>query len=1401
MRADVGIKGNRAQTGFAAWRVAARLVLLVLAVVAALPAAAQIDPTQKPGPPKSLKAIPGDKRVKLTWGAADKVLPNHRYEYMIAECSTISDCSFAGEVWQSAGRSLEVVVMNLENGQLYGFKVRANNLNDGAGPGTGFAEAKATPRRTPFAPLALTATPGDGQVTLEWEPPYNGGAAIKCYRYRVYRAAVDNGSNSNSTDECNSTDEWELVPRGGQARIATVQSLTYPNRTDLINGTPYTFEVRALNEAGGSPEAQVTETPRRKPSAPLALTATPGDGQVTLEWETPADDGGATIEGYEYRAAVDNGSNRWEPVPGGPQARNATVRSLTDEDPVKRTGLINGTLYTFAVRALNDAGGGDEAQVTETPVGPPSKPRNLRATPGDGQVTLEWDVLGDSTEDTGGSPILRYEYDVDDSGSWEPAAGGDQAFKAIARELNNGQRYVFRVRAVTTASPGDAETIGATPVGPPSAPVDLEAEAGDRQVTLTWEPPESDGGLSILWYEYEVNGSGSWESVPGGPQARSATVRSLTHATPAERTGLMNGTLYTFKLRAVNTPDGDGEGEPALPVTATPSATPSAPQNLDAEGGNQRVTLSWGEPSNTGGSPIERYEYCFGEAENSPHDACDEGRLSWTPTGQVREAEVTRADDGQPLKNGTSYEFNVRAVNAEGPGEAATDTATPAETPPAPQKLSAVRGNRQVTLNWDPPLIDGGLSILHYEYEVDGSGVWVQVPGGSAARSVTVPGLESDRPYEFKVRAVNTRGAGEAATAKVEGSPSAPVDLTARAGAGRVTLTWEPPRSDGGSAIEFYEYRVDSSGAWVPVAGEADARETTVQSLVNGLRYRFEVRAVNGAAPGKGEAAMVTAAPSAKPTAPLNLSATPGDRQVTLNWEPPFSDGGSAILRYEYRVDGRGMWTPAVGGADARETTVKALDNGLPYDFELRAVNSAGEGESEGAVATETATPSEKPSAPHNLRATPGDRQVTLRWEPPSSDGGSAILRYEYRVDGGVWTRVEGEDEARATTVTGLTNGQSYDFEVRAVNMQGEGAVATETATLSGKPSAPLKLGATPGDRQVTLNWDPPESDGGSAIEHYELRVDSSGEWMPVAGEADARETTVDGLHNGLRYIFEVRAVNVQGEGAVATVTATPSGKPPAPRNLSATPGDAEVTLNWDPPLSTGGSAIERYEYRVDGSGMWTRIVVEGEDEAREETVTGLTNGQSYDFEVRAVNMQGEGAVVTETATPSEKPSAPHNLSATPGNAEVTLNWEPPQSTGGSAILRYEYQVDGSGWTQVGGGGRRSVDNGDGPGKRPVLRLRGARGEHAGRGGRGDGDGDAVREADGAAQPERDAGQREGDIDAGTRRRATAAPPSSATSSGSTAAECGRRSGRPRFGRQRWRSSTTACGTASRCAR
>ena len=68
--------------------------------------------------------------------------------------------------------------------------------------------------------------------------------------------------------------------------------------------------------------------------------------------------------------------------------------------------------------------------------------------------------------------------------------------------------------------------------------------------------------------------------------------------------------------------------------------------------------------------------------------------------------------------------------------------------------------------------------------------------------------------------------------------------------------------------------------------------------LTNGQRYAFAVRAVNAA--GAGPATTVIAAPATTPGAPQRLSGAPGDDRVTLGWEAPASDGGSAILRYEY---------------------------------------------------------------------------------------------------------------------------------------------------------------------------------------------------------------------------------------------------------------------------------------------------------------------------------------------------------------------------------------------------------------------------------------------------------------------------------------------------------------------
>ncbi len=281
------------------------------------------------------------------------------------------------------------------------------------------------------------------------------------------------------------------------------------------------------------------------------------------------------------------------------------------------------------------------------------------------------------------------------------------------------------------------------------------------------------------------------------------------------------------------------------------------------------------------------------------------------------------------------------------------------------------------------------------------------------------------------------------------------------------------------------------------------------------------------------------------PGAPRGLSVTGGDRRATLSWTAPSSDGGSAIVRYEYRVQQTGSdftaWRTVTGGASATSYTVTGLENGTTYTFEVRAVNGAGAGQPVSATATLAES---VPGAPTGLTATGSDEQVTLSWNAPST-GGSQILRYEYRSrrSGGTWsdwTNVSGT----SVTIRNLTNGDRYDFEVRAVNSVGDGAAAATSATPGTPPSAPTGLTPRAEDEAIKVTWGMPADTGGSAVSRFEIRYRMSGggwsNWLTVPGGPRATSYTFDDLTNGVAYDIQVRAVNAVGEGAAASVRATP---------------------------------------------------------------------------------------------------------------------------------------------------------------------------------------------------------------------------------------------------------------------
>ena len=106
---------------------------------------------------------------------------------------------------------------------------------------------------------------------------------------------------------------------------------------------------------------------------------------------------------------------------------------------------------------------------------------------------------------------------------------------------------------------------------------------------------------------------------------------------------------------------------------------------------------------------------------------------------------------------------------------------------------------------------------------------------------------------------------------------------------------------------------------------------------------------------------------------------------------------------------------------------------------------------------------------------------------------------------------------------------------------------------------------------------------------------------------------------------------------------------PHRPRRLGFKPGNGTLTLNWQQPRFTGGGAITRYEYRYKSTGAfpstWTSVA-DGPDadsdagNERSVTVSGLTNGTDYTFELRAVNSAGGGAVATAADSPNTLPTS-----------------------------------------------------------------------------------------------------------------------------------------------------------------
>uniref|UniRef100_A0A8D2QLS2 Myomesin 2 n=1 Tax=Zosterops lateralis melanops TaxID=1220523 RepID=A0A8D2QLS2_ZOSLA len=359
------------------------------------------------------------------------------------------------------------------------------------------------------------------------------------------------------------------------------------------------------------------------------------------------------------------------------------------------------------------------------------------------------------------------------------------------------------------------------------------------------------------------------------------------------------------------------------------------------------------------------------------------------------------------------------------------------------------------------------------------------------------------------------------------------------------------------------------------------------------------------------------------------------------------------------------------------------------------------------------------PGAPMDVKCHDANRDyVIVTWKPPNTTTESPVIGYFVdKCEVGLENWVQCNDapvKVCKYPVTGLQEGRSYIFRVRAVNTAGisrpsrasEPVAALDPVDLERTQSRLFKIVISKDDLEgdvqipgpptnvhaseisktyVVLSWDPPVPRGREPLTYFiEKSMVGSGSWQRVNAQVAVKSPryAVFDLAEGKPYVFRVLSANKNGISDPSEIT-----EPIQPQDtivLPSAPGQVVATRNtktsvvvqWDKPKQEEDLYGYYIDYSVVGSNRWepsnhkpikyNRFVVHG-----------LETGEQYVFRVKAANAVGlsENSQESEAVTVQAAltcPSYPHGITLLNCDGHsMTLGWKAPTYSGGSPILGY----------------------------------------------------------------------------------------------------------------------------------
>ena len=554
-------------------------------------------------------------------------------------------------------------------------------------------------------------------------------------------------------------------------------------------------------------------------------------------------------------------------------------------------------------------------------------------------------------------------------------------------------------------------------------------------------------------------------------------------------------------------------------------------------------------------------------------------------------------------------------------------------------------------------------------YRVVGSSTWTTI--NTPSNPYTLSGLVNNEEYEVTVQSLCGSAASDykngvmfktGATGGGGGtSCGTPTGLNAVPATYTASISWN---AVSGASTYQVQWQVSGSATW-GTAVTVSTNGYSMTGLTAATTYNVRVSAVcNGTSSAFASTTFATTAAGTSCGTPTNLAATPAVSSAQISWT---AVGGAVSYQIQWKLSTSSSWSSVVS-VSTNSYTISGLVGLSTYSVRVAAVCSSAT--SSFATTTFTTSGSVSCGDPTNVTVAPSTTTAQASWAAVT---GAAYYQVQWKTAASSTWGAAQVVSGTSYSITGLTLGTSYNFQVRTVCSSATSAYISTSFTTTAAASCgnPTNVSVVPSTTAAQASWT-----GVSGATSYKLQWKStvSNVWSSIV-TVSGTTYSITGLTAATGYNFRVQSVCTGASSSFATTTFTTTSTGSscgAPINLGVTPSTTTAQATW---TAVTGASYYMVQRKVTGTSTWSNSAVVT---TTSYTIMGLTSSTSYDFRVQTACAVGTSTYTTATFTTLQAGSScgtPANLSTSfsPGYAQV--NWN---AVSGASYYEIQWKLSNS---------------------------------------------------------------------------------------------------------------------------